>query len=612
MAYAKTNFRLSKIALILVALIQGLILFLLSQFIETKYWLNYPDSTWLANLYSLKWMLSLYAFTLTFPTFLILSLNSFKERQLIISGFFYSGLIFILCFYTGSQYSTFAYFFQAALTAILSLGVSCFLALVYLQNLNAKQAFEFNNLLMLGHKNLLTIIIAGLFLGIVWALLSLWAALFSIINIDFFKELFKQELFIYLASTVSFATGVIITRQQFLQIKFINRIQQVLARLLLIILSGFSLIFLIALSLQGLMPLWENGGSFLILSVQTLVLVFVNMTYQNEYSTKHSIYTHGIITLGLVVMPIYSLISLYGLSDRIGQYGWSVSRAWALFIWLMLALFMFGYLYKIIRHKLNWYHNLSRFNSTMGIVIILGLLLVNSPFINFQSIALNSQLERLEQGKVSLEKMDFYYFKSLGTKGRQALMALRTQAEVEKKPTIVKKINKLLADNKEAAKLSRAELLNSIKGNTDINRIPQGLSEILYENLNQDNWENTNIQHFYLFKLDRNLGTNNQAEYLLVKEFDDRLALQIYFLENNIWKEHIMRTQNLFSAQDIFDAVDSDLEQMNKNNGDEKEKKATLSQKALQLQTLINQNYKTVKPKWQQLEINGQRFKVME
>lgn len=54
MADAKNDFRIPKTVLILVALIQGLALFLMDQFIETKYWLNYPDSAWLADLYSPK------------------------------------------------------------------------------------------------------------------------------------------------------------------------------------------------------------------------------------------------------------------------------------------------------------------------------------------------------------------------------------------------------------------------------------------------------------------------------------------------------------------------------------------------------------------------------
>lgn len=268
-----------RLTLILIALIQGLALFLVDEFMETKYWQNYPDTPWLASLYSPKWVFSLYGFVLAFPLFLILGLRQVRQKEFVISSLFYSLLVFGLCFYTGSQFLDFSNYYEAAFRATLSLGISCFLVLIYLQSFNSKQPFEFQNLLALGQKNLLTGSIAVFFLGIVWAILMLWAALFGILDIGFFEWLFSESWFAYLASTTAFAVGVILVRQQLIQAQLINRIQQVLARFLLIVLTSLALSFLVALSIKGLTPLWENGGSFLILSVQILILVFIHMAY---------------------------------------------------------------------------------------------------------------------------------------------------------------------------------------------------------------------------------------------------------------------------------------------------------------------------------------------
>lgn len=595
MTNAEMDFKVPKITLILVAIAQGLALFLLDQFIETRYGLHHPDS-WLAYLYSPKWMLSLYAFTLAFPTFLILSLHSVKEKRLMLSGLFYSGLVFLLCFYTGNQYSTFANYYEAAFSAALSLGISCFVVLAYIQNFFSQKPLKFETVHALMQNNLLIAMIAWLFLGIVWAVLGIWAALFSIINIDFFKELFTQDSFIYLASTVSFAIGVIITRQQLLQTQFINRIQQVLARLLLIVLSSFAFVFLIALIFQGFTPLWDNGGSVLILSVQALILVFINITYQDEYSEKHSVYVHGMITLSLVIMPIYSLISLYGLSDRIGQYGWSVSRAWALFIWLMLALFMFGYLYQIIRHRFSWHLHLSRFNLFMGIVLILGLLLVNSPLINFQRISANSQLARLQQGDIELEYMDFRYLKTLGIAGEDALKELKMRAQTENNTKVVIQINKLLndqaktLDNDESEPQSKSQILANIKGDADIKNLPEGLSELIYKKLRDSySLREKNEDADYLFSI--NLDQDDQPEYLLVSDTGYRLSFDLYFLEKQVWKTRSMRLDKM------------------EGYGNANERDAA---KAAKIDALLNKQYQTIQPRWQQLEINGQRLQVLE
>ncbi len=119
----------------------------------------------------------------------------------------------------------------------------------------------------------------------------------------------------------------------------ITRLQQALIKFLLVLLSLVSLLFLGALPFTGLEPLWESGGSSLILWMQALILFFVNAVYQDEPDNwPYSVWLHRFIYISIAILPVYSLISFYGLSLRIDQYGWSLSRFWAYLIWFLLAI----------------------------------------------------------------------------------------------------------------------------------------------------------------------------------------------------------------------------------------------------------------------------------
>src|SRR5690606_33220909 len=63
-------------------------------------------------------------------------------------------------------------------------------------------------------QNALTLALAGLFTGICWMVLWLWGALFSLVEITFFRELFREDAFVYLATGAMAGLGVLIGRTQ--------------------------------------------------------------------------------------------------------------------------------------------------------------------------------------------------------------------------------------------------------------------------------------------------------------------------------------------------------------------------------------------------------------
>jgi hypothetical protein len=242
--------------------------------------------------------------------------------------------------------------------------------------------------------------------------LILWAALFDAINIEFFNDLFKKPWFYYPAIALANGFGIIIFRNLTYIIDTITRLQQALMKFLLVILVLVSLLFIGALPFTGLEPLWKSGGSSLILWMQALMLFFLNAVYQDDPDARpYHLVLHRFIYIGIAILPIYSIISFYGLSLRVDQYGWTLARCWAFLIWFLLALFPIGYCWGIAKLRDEWLQQLSKVNVVIGLIVLALMLMVNSPLLDFRKIVVNNQLQRLETGLTQIEDFDINYFR---------------------------------------------------------------------------------------------------------------------------------------------------------------------------------------------------------
>ncbi len=72
-------------------------------------------------------------------------------------------------------------------------------------------------------------------------------------------------------------------------------------------------------------------------------------------------------------------------------------------------MFSCGYLWGIIRRRWSWTEDLARVNIIMGWVVLALMLLGNSPLLDFRSISLASQLDRVNAGDIELSEFDFAY-----------------------------------------------------------------------------------------------------------------------------------------------------------------------------------------------------------
>lgn len=519
--------------MLLLALMQGLSLYLLHQSISFDFWpSNQP-----------QWLFCFYTLALVAPVTLLLSLEKGLELKLILRLGAFALVAAALGFYAGLQAIPLQQIsYQPVLFAfIFSMLLASFKALLYIQQLSTGSALSYSALFLYSWRNFLTLGLSVLFTLAVWAVFMLWAALFKVIQIDFFDDLFAKQWFYYPTLSLAFAFGIIIFRNQAGVIDTITRIQQALMKFLLVILALVSVLFMLALPFTGLTPLWETGhGSLLILCLQALMLFFLNAVYQADADSRpYPLWLHRAIYAAVALLPIYSLIACYGLMLRVEQYGWSVSRCWGLLLWAILALFSVGYLWGILKKRDLWLQHLSWINVRMGLVLLAVMLLVNSPLIDFRKITVQSQLARLEDGRTLLADVDLHYFRyELAKPGYDALQQLKTQYS-NTDPALVLRINTLysqdwLSDKKpNNSNEQEQQLLTALKLPKEM-ILPPGLEKALFAWQKDQHWQLSHISQYHLRAAD--LNNDGVQEYVLLTYSYDAIHAELFRLNGSVWQ----------------------------------------------------------------------------
>lgn len=390
-------------ALLTIAVIQGLTLLALYQAYQFKVW---PSQ-------SPVFAYPLLAVTVLLPVGLQLALTHANVRLLVQLSVGCSVLIVLLAGYLGFQATPINAFKTDALNVrgLLTGGVASFIALIFVQQLSSGTERTYGQLLLFSWRNLLMGIFAVLFVGLFFLMLLLWSALFAQIGIQIFKDVFFEAWFLIPTLTIAFSVGLAVFKELTGIIDQIWRLVRALVRLLLPLILAVSVLFSASLPFTGLDVLWAtNLGTGLLLAIAFVILFYLNIVYQDGVSDRaYPELIHRWITVSLPVVIILSLLSLVGLFARLDQYGWTVTRYWAGFIWIFLTLFSVSYTWMIWKLGWRWPEGLAACNTRIAVLVLAGLLLANSPLLDFRKLSLASQMARLERGDVTLDTFDFFY-----------------------------------------------------------------------------------------------------------------------------------------------------------------------------------------------------------
>jgi hypothetical protein len=405
-----------------VALIQGTALYALHLALDARVW---PAT-------DPRLLFPLYAVATLVPLVLHLDLAHLKDPLFIRGASAFAALLTVLGFAAGATIvpalqgdnMPVTFVFAASMVALWWI-VTPFLQTAVRRG-RAAAAPPYADLFEDGWQNTLVVVQAWLFTGLFWALLFLWAALFKVVGVRVFENLFEEPAFAYPATSVTFGYAVALaqSREQF--VLLLRRHVFGVLLWLLPLVAFIASAFLITLPATGLAPLWKTGhATFLMLWLQIFILFFFNAAYQDgAQPPPYPKWIQGALRAACVAVPVYASLCVYSLSLRIAQHGLSVDRIWALLFTGVVALYGVGYAYAALRDG-PWMAQLGRVNTAMAWVLAALIVAVTTPPLDPKRLAAADQVSRLLTGKVAAAKFDYDYMRfELGTFGERALERL--------------------------------------------------------------------------------------------------------------------------------------------------------------------------------------------
>lgn len=295
--------------------------------------------------------------------------------------------------------------------------------------------------------NNLALAAALFFTGAGWAILALWAALFDVVGIKFFEELFHSRRFAYPTSGLLLGYGLAMGRTQQGAIRAMLRICLATGRAQLPLIAVLALSFLTALIFTGLEPLWATRHAAALLLVLVFwVVTMLNAVYQDGVEAPdYPHWSRRLATAALLSLPVYAGLAAYALKLRVTQYGWTVDRLWAAVVTAVALAYAFSYALAAMRRSTPWLQGVASANRAIALGVIFILFLTQSPVLDFRVIAIHSQMQRLKDGQLRPEEFDLRYLRwDLGAPGVMALQALQDDPRFST-PLLNNEIKALLA-----------------------------------------------------------------------------------------------------------------------------------------------------------------------
>lgn len=301
-------------------------------------------------------------------------------------------------------------------------------ALVLAAAFDGRRIARYSTYFEIAWKFAIQIKFAALFIGILWLILWLGAALFILLKLDFLQMLLGKSWFAIPITAVAFSFAFHITDVRSSLVRGIRTLLLMLMSWLLPIAVFLVGGFLFSLPFTGLAPLWATRqASAVLLGAAATLVVLINAAFQNGGGELHlaRIVRVSARIAAVLLIPIVG-IAIYSLGLRIQEYGWTADRVIAAMCLLVASCYAGGYAYAAIG-KGAWLGRIAPTNIAAAFLVLAVLFALFSPVADPARLSVAHQMRRLETGKISAAKFDFDYLKFEGARyGMNALARLKT------------------------------------------------------------------------------------------------------------------------------------------------------------------------------------------
>ncbi len=270
-------------------------------------------------------------------------------------------------------------------------------------------------------KVTLQMVLTLFFLGLFWLLLIAISEIFSSIQIKLVHQIISSHLFIFPASAMAIAAGIHLTD---VNPELIQGIRAVFLSLLAWLLPLFSVLlttFIVAFIFSGKASLLNEGVIGLLILA---LIVLINAVYQDGQTTVKKLLMLSARLASIILLP-FTLVAIHNLLNSVSHKGWYISDV-NMAGYLSVALFYsIGYLVAAIKpsSRLKYIEHCNFFGALWVLAVVAAFL---TSAVNPAKISVQSQIKRLESGKINPRDFNFQYLKNKGKRyGREALLNLK-------------------------------------------------------------------------------------------------------------------------------------------------------------------------------------------
>ncbi len=275
----------------------------------------------------------------------------------------------------------------------------------------------------------LQVIFAALFIAALWLILFTGAALFELLKIHFLGNLIGRSWFFIPVTTLACAAAMHLTDVKPAIIanmrKLLLTMLSWLLPLAVLIVAGF----LVSLCSNGLQPLWVTGhATAVLLGTAALMVVLINMVYQDGLSTEappERLIVWSLRAACALLLPLVAL-AVYALGLRVSQYGWTPERLYGALGIAVASIYAAGY--AIALRRAERLAGLAPVNVSASFAILAVSLATLSPLADPARIAVADQLARVRSGQIAPEQMDLPFMRDDGQRYGVRALAEITQS----------------------------------------------------------------------------------------------------------------------------------------------------------------------------------------
>lgn len=281
---------------------------------------------------------------------------------------------------------------------------------------------------------------AALFLGFVWVVLWLLAALLNLVGITLLDRLLGEAPVVWVLSGAVLGLGlsVVTEMSDLISAQLLLR----LLRLLLPVVLGVVAVFVLVLPIRGLTALFgpiSPAGILLAVAAAAISLIAIAVDQDDVEAAHAPVLTLSARALALL-LPVLGGLSAWALALQVAQQGWTPGRVAG----AAAAAAVLGYagLYALaVLTGRGWMGWVRRGNLAMALTLLAGAALWLTPLITPEAIATRSQLARLEAGRSTPDDLPLWQFAhEWGRPGLAALARLQAQARAPGQEVLARRL----------------------------------------------------------------------------------------------------------------------------------------------------------------------------